>query len=130
MKAGRSKTGKPTIAESGGGSSNTGSATIICGASGEKLRPLFVPKGYSNGEHAIFVVVPGQTHIVQAGHSRSGEWARVERIAGLKGDELILETVGEYEDGDGNIPDTFRDAVDAATRKAHSYHCRSAFFVA
>jgi hypothetical protein len=33
------------------------------------------------------------------------------------------------ENGDGNIPQEFDEAVKAATSKAHDYHCRSAWFI-
>ena len=128
MTVGRSKTGLPTITESGGGSSNTGYACIVCGPNGEKVKPLFVPRGYSNGDHAIFVARPGMC-IVSASHSRRGESAAVSRIVEIIGDELKLEAVGEWEDGDGNIPEQFEAAQSAAMSKAHDYHCRRAFYI-
>ncbi len=73
MKAGRSKSGQPTTTENGGGMTNTGSATIVCGADGQKLKPLFIPRGYSNGDHAIFVIEPGKTHLIHASRDQGGE---------------------------------------------------------
>ena len=130
LKVGRSKTGLPTITESGGGTTNTGGATIICGANGERLKPLFVPRGYSNGDHAIFVARVGM-HIVEAGHSRRGESATVYRIDGIGTDDtVVFHEVAGYEDGDGNVPPEFEAAVDAALEKSHCYHCREPHFVA
>lgn len=123
----RSKTGLPTIAESGGGATNTGSARIIAGANGERLRPLFVPRGYSNGDHAIFVARVGML-IVDASHDRRGDSVTVRRIAAIgrdgAPDEVETEIVAEWENGDGNIPAGLRQTVDAAIGKSHDYHCR------
>ncbi len=122
MKVTRSKSGRPTLTENGGGMTNTGHATIICGANGQKLKPLFIPRGYSNGDHAIFIAKPGQTHLVHASRDRSGENAVVEKVIGIDADDnLEVSVVGEYENGDGNIPSNFQDAVDAALRKCRAY---------
>ena len=126
---GRSKTNLPTITESGGGMTNTGSTTIVCGGNGEKLKPLFVPRGYSNGDHAIFVVKEGFNHLVNASRGKWGERATIERIISINDDDSIdLETVGEYENGDGNVPDQFEMAVKAALEKSRCYHCRESHF--
>jgi len=133
LKVGRSKTGLPTITENGGGATNTGSAMIVCGANGEKLNPLFVPRGYSQGDHAIFVARAGM-HIVNAEHSRRGESATVYRIDGIGTDDnpdaVVFHEVAGYEDGDGNVPPEFNATVDAALEKSHCYHCREPHFVA
>jgi hypothetical protein len=129
----RSKTNLPVIAENGGGMSNTGDATIICGANGEALKPLFIPRGYSNGDHALFVAKPGMM-VVFAGHDRSGESVSVNRIITIgtenEPDEIVLEKLYEYENGDGNIPEAFEAAAQAALEKSKAYHCRSPFYVA
>jgi hypothetical protein len=132
LSVGRSKTGLPTITESGGSATNTGSAIVICGASGEKIKPLFIPRGYSNGDHAIFVASVGM-HIVETEHSRRGESATVYRIDAIGKDDdedaVVYHEVASYEDGDGNIPAEFQAAVDAALEKAHCYHCREPHFI-
>jgi len=125
----RSKSGLPTITENGGGASNTGSAQIVVGASGKAVKPLFIPRGYANGDHAIFVVKPGM-YIVRASRDRDGERATAYRIARLDGDTAILVVVGEHENGDGDIPDVLQDAVKAALEKAQCYHCRDVHFAA
>ena len=109
---------------------NTGSATIVCGADGQKLKPLFIPRGYSNGDHAIFVIEPGKTHLVHASRDRGGERAIVEKVIGIDGDDnLEVYAVGEYENGDGNIPSNFQGAVDAALEKTKCYHCREPHYI-
>lgn len=132
-RVGRSKTGLPTVTENGGGSTSTGSAVVICGAHGEKLKPLFVPRGYSNGEHAIFVAKPGML-ILNANHSRRGESVTVHRIMSVGNqddpDALITEIVFEYENGDGNIPDFLTEAAEATIKKSYCYHCREPHYVA
>ena len=110
--------------------SNTGDARIICGENGERLTPMFVPRGgYSNGDHAVFVVARGM-HIVLAAHGRWGEEASVERITRIDdGDAIHTEKIGSYSNGDGNIPAAFDDAVAAALGKAKEYHCRMAWYI-
>lgn len=131
MKVERSKSNLPTVTENGGGMSNTGYATIVCGSNGKKLKPFFIPRGYSNGDHAIFVVKPGETHLAYASRGRHGEACRVEKVIGIDDDdELQTEMIGEYENGDGNIPPPFQSAVNAAIEKTKCYHCREAHFVA
>ena len=132
MKVSRSKTGLPTLCESGGGSSNTGSATIIAGPHGEPLKALFVPKGYCNGDHVIFVVAVEMV-VVTCGHDRSGEsveGVRIKAIGTLDDpDELITSPLFSWENGDGNVPLEYEGAVKAAREKAHDYHCRRPYFL-
>lgn len=136
MRVNRSKSGLPTLTECGGGATNTGSVTLIADGDGNPAKPLFVPKGYSNGDHAIFVVKPGMT-IVKAWRDRGGERVSVERIThifpddnGEQANEIVCAPVGEYENGDWNLPDSFERVVRIAIEKAHCYHCREAHFIA
>lgn len=113
---------------------NTGSATIVCGPGGEPLKPLFIPKGYSNGGHASFVARQGLM-IVDAGHDRGGERATISQVVkigtddGTDPDKLILQELFNYENGDGNVPEYLQAAVDAALAKSSCYHCREPHFV-
>jgi hypothetical protein len=90
MKVSRSKSGLPTITENGGGMSNTGYATVICGANGQALKPLFVPRGYSNGDHAIFVVRPGETHLAHASRGKWGESVTIEKVTDIADDDILI----------------------------------------
>jgi hypothetical protein len=132
LKVRRSQTGLPVIAESGGGMSNTGEACVICGAKGEKVKPLFVPKGYSNREHALFVARAGMC-IVSAWHNRGGEGITISRIMKVGTQEdpdlLVLEEVGSFQNGDGNIPKDFSNAATMALEKSKTYHCREAMYI-
>lgn len=130
MKVARSKTGLPTITENGGGMTNTGYATIVCGPQGQALKPLFIPRGYSNSDHAIFVVKPGLTHLIHSSIGKWGESCQVKIVTEINDqDEIKTETVAEYENGDGNIPSIFQAAANAALTKAKCYHCREAHFI-
>ncbi len=131
QKVGRSKTGLPTITENGGGATNSGSCQIVCGANGEKVQPLFVPRGTCNGDHAIFVAKVGM-HIVSQYHSRDGETVEIRRIDKIgtqnDPDELDLVLVGDWENGDGKFDECFQSSVNAAMQKGHCYHCRESHF--
>jgi hypothetical protein len=139
MQVERSRSGLPTIDEYGGGKTNTGNATIVCGPNGEKVKPLFVPRGYSNDVHAIFVAKIGM-HIIDAEHDRRSESATVSRIVSIGGkneysgeydaDTLVLEEIGGYENGDSDAPEMFNEAIDAAIRKSKCYHCREPHYTA
>jgi len=134
MKVARSRSGLPTVSEAGGGYTNTGSATIVAGPGGEKVRPLFVPsRGYACQEHAVFVARPGML-IIQACRSREGTTVEVSRIEhiGTQGapDELVLVRVGGRSRGDTDAAvAALNEAMDAAAGKAGCYHCRQAHYV-
>lgn len=129
FEVGRSKTGLPTVTECGGGMSNTGFATLVCGENGQPLKPLFIPRGYSNQDHAVFVVRPGQTCLVTASHGKWGEEVKIEKILKIDDkDNLQTETIAEYDNGDGNIPPQFKAVTTAALKKTRCYHCREAHY--
>jgi hypothetical protein len=124
---GRTLTGLPTVAEHGGGATNTGNCLIVCGERGEKLRPIF-KKSRAFEDHAIFEVRRGQ-HIIEQRHSREGERIEVWRIEGVGADDsLQLSQVGEWENGTGNIPEYLKEAASAASEKGRCYHCRHSHY--
>ena len=65
--------------------------------------------------------------------SRRGESVIVKRITAIgtdnDPDELVLETVAEYENGDGNIPAEWQRAASAALKKSYCYHCREPHYI-
>ena len=137
MKCGRSKKGYPTVTENGGGSVKIGACQLVCGANGEKVKPLFVPTGYSNEDHAIFVAKIGMC-LVNFIHTEENEICRVERIIGIAlnqptrpalSNELTLDLVGSSRDGDSDIPKEFDEVFSAAEKKAYDYHCRIPMYV-
>jgi len=127
----RSKRGFPVMAERGGGMSNTGYCTIICDRDGKALKPMYIPKGSCNGNHALFVVKRGH-YILHGGHNSEHDWLKVFQINSIPPAPLTkikAKMVGEWRDGDGNIPKKLSKASDAAWRKMYDYHCRSCYYV-
>ena len=133
MKCGRSKSGLPIFCEEGGGTSNTGEARIITGPNGERVKPLWIPRGHSNADHAGFVIHVGMC-VVDAWHNRETESVKVERITRIgtadSPDEVSTELVGEWENNDGTLPPEFEAARKVALGKSHCYHCREPHYVA
>ena len=132
MECGRSKSGLPTLCEEGGGMTNTGGARIITGPKGERMKPLWVPRGYSNADHAGFVIHVGMC-VIDAWHNRETESVRVERITQIgtvdSPDELLTELVEEWENNDGTLPSEFEAARKAALEKSYCYHCRDPHYI-
>ena len=123
--------------ESGGGSSNTGRCHIACGISGKPLVPYLIPRtGHlSNGVHAHFCVFDKfvsidcrfdrygteiEIHSVISSFDDSGKFVflNIEKIWAGHPEELPVY-LGK-----------FKNAVEAATRKVQTYHCRSAYYIA
>ncbi len=111
--------------EHGGGMTNTGSGTVVCGLSGKALRPYYVPKGYSNAEHAFFSV-PNAVVTIKGRRRdnnitiKEGRIAREGNLAWIEEKELWS---GELE----TLPDIFvrfQAAAEAAYQKGNCYHCR------
>ena len=134
MKVTRSKSGLPTLAERGGGLTNTGDAVVIASCDGKPVAPLFVPRrGRFGGDHAIFVARPGM-HVVEVRRDRSGPRVSIRLIIRIgtdqDPDELETSLVGEWEQGDGNIPEFLMGAASAAVAKAYCWHCREPHWAA
>lgn len=109
-----------TLTEGGGGSSNTGQATIIAGPAGEKL--VATSKGsYAQGDHALFEV-DDNFIIVNVGWRRRDilpfAWTAT-RVSG----EFVA---------DGHLatdaPGWLQPAVTAALEKVQCYHCRETHY--
>lgn len=120
------------VAECGGGATNTGKSTIVCGTSGEALNPYYIPKGghLSCGEHAFFAVRDGVVTIegLRPGNFLTIKEHRIIRDSNTAWIESTVLWTGWMED----LPvmfDYFEAAIDAAILKAHCYHCREPHFV-
>ncbi len=133
------KRGFPAMWESGGGMTNTGHAQIIAGRNGEAIRPVYVPKGYSCGEHALFTVHEGY-HVISVGrHGRSygvSIWKILKVVSkDINGStweaSADMELVNHYDNGEWDVAldPKFEAAVSAAKSKSASYHCRSTYFI-
>lgn len=85
---GKSKRGFPTLSENGGGATNTGHSRIVAGKDGEKLRPIYVPRGghLAGREHAIFVVEEGN-YVIFSSHHRGDFSITISVIEKLLEDE-------------------------------------------
>ena len=127
------KRGLPAIWERGGGATNTGSATVVAGPNGERLKPVYIRgRGHlSCGEHALFIVKEGY-HVIMASHWRRDFTVKVYRIASIDLDSKVasLELINEFSQGewDSDLPIHLKDAVDTAMEKSICYHCREPHF--
>jgi hypothetical protein len=136
------KRGFAAMWESGGGMTSGDSATIITGKNGEPRRPVYMPRGghLACGNHALITVHEG-FYIVHAGVSRgTRSSASIQRIVKVSVKDIDgerweakadVEEVNTFSRGEWDKPldEKFVPAVEAAFRKAGSYHCRSAYFV-
>jgi len=119
----------PALWEQGGGYTNTGVATVICGAQGEPLCPVYIRRrGHrACSAHALFIVRPGY-HIIQASHHREDFTIEVLSVVNVdtSSQEVTCELVTKYLEGEWSkpLPDYLTAAVKAAVRKALCYHCR------
>jgi hypothetical protein len=115
--------------EHGGGLTRTGSATIVCGVNGERMRPYYIPKGYANSTHAQFALRACVTAsaskddqvITLWSHKVSKEGATVSLISERFWKGILGELPELYE--------KFRPAAEAALKKACCYHCRGPHYI-
>ena len=136
------------LAESGGGWTNTGEATIVAGLRGERL-PAVHGRPHCNSEHAIFWVHAALvvTYSQRRGHGE-GE-VRFIAIDGRAEESVGVVDVPLWKFRDGEDPVVVAAewlahnrerpgtdilfpaaAVAAAKAKARDYHCRRAYYVA
>lgn len=122
MRIERTKSGKPALWESGGGSMNTGSSIIICDPNGEAKPACYVKnRGHiSNGQHALIVVDIGDV-IINASHHRKDFSINIFAIYDILPYQLVATPIGEFNDGHRK----YERAIEAAKEKATCYHCRA-----
>ena len=120
------KGGWPALWERGGALSRRGSATIVAEADGSKPRPILVKtRGHlACGQHALVGLRAGM-YVIRAGRSGAIDVKRIKRI-GVKG-EVALAEVEKVDIS--SIPSELQPAVQAALKKADTYHCRYAVWV-
>lgn len=118
--------GWPALWERGGALSRRGYAVVIAEADGSKPRPILVKtRGHlACGRHALVGLRAGMC-IIHAGRSGVVEIKRIKRI-GVQGDKALAEV--EKVDA-SSIPSELQPAVQAALKKADTYHCRYAVWV-
>jgi hypothetical protein len=136
------KRGFAAMWESGGGMTSGGSATIITGRNGEARRPVYMPRGghLACGNHALITLHDG-FYFVHAGVSHgSRSSASIWRIVSTSVKDIDgekwsasaqVELVNSFSKGEWDTPldEKFAPALEAAFRKAGSYHCRSAVYI-
>ena len=117
-----SKSGLPCMWESGGGATNTGGAKIICSSNGLPKKAIYIPRGghLSNGEHALIPVTVGDIIIFHS-HDRKGAETEILKIKKIVGEKAYTVTV--------EMQNCYKTAVEAAIKKANTYHCRDAMYV-
>lgn len=140
--------GYPAFWERGGGFTNTGEASIICGRDGSPKKAIYVrQKGHlANAEHALVLVSKGD-FIVTAEHWRNDFEIRVCQVVDLEKEEYEYEYEGEkhmyrkwyaivkekyhFDNGRWNdkVPEFLNAAIEAAKDKATCYHCREPHYV-
>ena len=136
------KRGFAAMWESGGGMTSGGSVTIITGRNGEARRPIYMPRGghLACGKHALIGVSDGFYIVTASVRRGSHDSASIERIISVSVKDIDgekwqasveVEVVNTFTRGEWNHPldEKFAPAVEAAFRKAGSYHCRSAYYV-
>jgi len=115
--------------ERGGGYTNTGYATIIAGGKGEMKRATYIRRhGHlACGEHALIIVQVGDLVIYAA---KADDVVSVYRIVGIEFDQITLDRTHYYFQGEWDVPppEILEPAIEAASRKCRSYHCRSVYY--
>lgn len=129
------KSGLPSLWESGGATTNNGSAIIIADMGGKKKKPLYIRTSgeLSNLNHSLFVVEDGDI-IVET--KRSGSEGRTKgfRIANIDiTNKIVLaeqifevDVFGNMDNFtiDGEYPHRVKDSIEASFKKSLVYHCR------
>lgn len=120
--------GFPALWEGGGGYTSTGKSQLIANEDGSPAAPVYVRQ---RGElacaddHALFAVTTGML-VVQTQQHRGDFTITVSRITALDDKQATLETIYTFEKGewDEDLPKNLVPVVEAAKKKALTYHCR------
>ena len=121
------------LPEEGGGYTNTGSGTVVCGLTGRALHPYYVVgNGHrACGEHAYFAV---PHEVVTVTGYRRQDTVTILRLRIVRNDNTACIDCDKLWSGElGDLPDTFsqfRVAAEAAVAKGNCYHCREVHFSA
>lgn len=116
--------------EFGGGLTNTGMATIVCGMHGEKLKPkkVFTKGHLSNKIHAEFETAYG--HLITS--TKSGSISTVYYYLAFIHDSVSVQSKTVWEGPITSIPHKlylFEPAINTAYKKSNEYHCRRALYI-
>jgi hypothetical protein len=134
----RSKKGLPVMWQRGGGATNTGRCTIICGSNFEPLKALYIRRSgsLSNSEHSLHIISEGY-HIIVCTHHRRDFAIGVYEIKTISADSAEAKMICEFSEGQWDSVGeelfahntNFRNAIEAAMKKAVCYHCRSPHYI-
>jgi len=116
--------------EYGGGTTNTGKATVVCGINGEKLKPvrIYTTGHLSNNIHAEFESRRG----CQITSLKSGRITVVYYYIKKTSDLIELKTEKIWEGPVDSIPNKFNylvKAIRVCHAKANIFHCREAIYI-
>lgn len=128
-----SKRGLPCLWESGGAYNNTGESFLIADKNGMPKTAIYVRRSgqLACKEHALIPVVVGDI-TVEADHHRGDFTISIGYIIEINKQEksCVCEIVNTFSEGEWDFPleKKHEAVVDAAKRKAKSYHCRHAIY--
>lgn len=116
--------------EFGGGMTNTGLATIVCDATGEKLKPrkVFTTGHLSNRIHAEFETQFGHT----VTSTKNGSICVVYYQLVFIHDSVSVQDKVVWEGPVTLVPNKFsylQMAIGTAYKKANTFHCRKAMYI-
>ncbi|MDD4937762.1 MAG: hypothetical protein PHX34_01975 [Candidatus Shapirobacteria bacterium] len=121
------------VAEEGGGYTHTGFSTIVCGLSGKKLKPYFMPRyGDLACEKHAFFSVPMSVVLVKGDRAKEEVEITKHSIVCINQTVRVEESLiwkGQFD----RLPkryQQYKGAVNAAKDKCSYYHCRVALYVA
>ena len=128
----KSGSGLPCLWESGGGLTSRGHATVITRRDGAKPRAIYIPtRGpLACGDHALVPIHPGYGVVSVSTSHGVIDAGKIEIIKEITDDTVTLELVSEFVFGEWTKPvPSLEAAIEAATKKASTYHCREAVWV-
>lgn len=135
MRIERTKKGYPAFWEAGGGSTNTGEATIITSIDGQPKKAIYIRRRgqLANYQHALVILEVGD-YIIEANHHREDFEIEIYRVLDFEVKEetyAVVEQVNCFSRGewDKEPPAYLEQAVHTAMYKATCYHCRKPHYI-
>ena len=127
-----SKRGLSCVWENGGGYSNTGHSTIVCDRAGRPKKPIYRPRCYCCGQHALIPVSVSDIIIKASRHGDEYD-IYIYTVQSINNEtkEAMIELVNKYDMGewDSLLSESLQQAVEASKRKARCYHCREPHYI-
>lgn len=124
--------GNPAYWESGGGSTNTGHATIVTDRMYQKLKPLYIRhKGMlSNSNHALMPLRRGYK-IIKVWHHRDDFEIAILEVKNITGSIATFELISTFscETQRGWEDKLYANAIKAGINKSKDYHCKVPYYI-